>query len=830
MREATRRTPLLTARWLALGAAGGAAVALALAQIGLDGPWQIAALTLVLLAVFALLATLLALRQRESLLRETTDIAERGALEVDLLQREIERRSHLQQELTVAKQAAEAAVLAKGEFLATMSHEIRTPLNGIVPMLDLLMSQRLAPDQREMVRTAMTSSQQLLRIVDDILDYSKLEANKLQLEITGFNLRELLDDVMQVMARPAEAKGLRLHLHVDPLVRLPVRGDPVRLRQVLTNLVGNAIKFTERGSITVQVERSRETITQHVLRFEVRDTGIGISEAAQERLFSAFTQADASTTRIYGGTGLGLAICRRIVELMGGDIGVQSQPGRGSSFWFEAPLLKVHGDLPSSRGANEHARLLLLTTDAALRARLAMLLPNWGWRVTTAESTQEALERLRTTHDQGAPWSFSVLLADVDSIPTTALALHRNLTRQSSYGEVRCVYFYGETEVPQELREHAALLPRQAGDADLRAVLATDRGAASVPSAAPAVPSATTQALPAGRVLLVEDNPVNLLVAQRLLGVLGVQCDTAVNGEAALLQLQGGHYQLVLMDCQMPVLDGYEAARRWRQHEDATHGGHLPIVAMTANAMAGDRQKCIDAGMDDYLSKPVTRGDLENCLRRWLRAEHDVRPVADAAAVAAAPRAPMRRHDDDPRAPVPPVPAPAPAQDPFARARAALDSVVQAQEGPRPHTPAPAPVPVPAAPPVPSVDAAAATATRPVLDVQILDELRAVLGDEADQIVRVFLEDAPRLVARLESAAVTPDYDELHEAAHTLKSSSANVGALALSEQARRIELGARTRSLDRPAVAVALLLADYARARSALLHALDAAPGAATG
>ncbi len=839
MRYLQRRTPLLTARWLALGAAGGAAVALAVGQTGLDGPWQIAALTLVLLALFALLATLFALRQRESLLRETTDIAERGALEVDLLQREIERRSQLQAELTKAKQAAEAAVMAKGEFLATMSHEIRTPLNGIVPMLDLLMSQRLAPDQREMVRTAMASSQQLLRIVDDILDYSKLEANKLQLEVTGFNLRELLDDVMQVMARPAESKGLRLHLYVDPGVRLPVRGDPVRLRQVLTNLVGNAIKFTERGSITVQVARARESITQHVLRFEVRDTGIGISEAAQERLFSAFTQADASTTRLYGGTGLGLAICKRIVGLMGGDIGVQSQQGQGSTFWFEAPLLKVQGDLPGSRGGAEHARLLLLSNDAAMRARLTMLLPNWGWRVTAAETTQEALERLRTAHEQGAPWNFSVVLADLDSIPTTAIALHRNLTRQTSYGEVRCVYLYGETELPQELREHVALLPRQAGDADLRAALATERGAGAVPNVAPAVPVPSNEPLPNGRVLLVEDNPVNLMVAQRLLGVLGVQCDTAVNGEAALLQMQSGHYQLVLMDCQMPVLDGYEASRRWRRHEDASGGGHLPIVAMTANAMAGDRQKCLDAGMDDYLSKPVTRGDLEGCLRRWLRADNAARPLSAPKPVE--PVVPATTPATTPAAPVAAALASVP--DPLARAQAALASV-QAQDPAR-ATPALAPAPITAMPvaavpvmatpvaaasAVPSVDAAAAAAARPVFDATILDELRAVLGDETDQIVRVFLEDAPRLVARLESAAVTPDYDELREAAHTLKSSSANVGALALSDQAKRIELGARTRTLDRPAVAVALLLADYVRARSALQQALRSRPDAATG
>src|SRR3546814_38229 len=521
-------------------------------------------------------------------------------------------------------------MMAKGEFLATMSHEIRIPLNGIVPMLDLLMHAQLAPDHAEMVRTAYTSSQQMLRIVDDILDYSKLEADKLVLESTGFNLRELLETVIQLMERPAQSKGLRLSLNIDQGVRLPVRGDPVRLRQVLGNLVSNAVKFTERGSITINVARTGETAAQHQLRFEVRDTGIGIAQEAQGRLFQAFSQADTSTTRLYGGTGLGLAISKRIVELMSGRIGVESEPGRGATFWFEAPLLKVQGDMPATAiSAKSGGRLLLLSADPRLRLRLSMLLPNWGLRVSSVETTQEALDRVRTAANQGKPWAYSVVLADLPGIRNTAVALHRNISRSTIYGDLRLVCLYGEDPVPDELQRKVTLLSRQAPDADLRAALTNARPATTTPDSlqreAAATPTTTmvtssdnATTLRSARVLLVEDNPVNLMVGQRLLGVLGITCDTASNGEAALTQMTASRYDLVLMDCQMPVMDGYTATRRWREREAlAADGRHLPIVAMTANAMAGDRQKCLDAGMDDYLPKPVTRSELERCLHHW---------------------------------------------------------------------------------------------------------------------------------------------------------------------------------------------------------------------
>ena len=795
------RTPVMP--WVTVACAAASVMSLGLHWAGVSGPWL--PLASGIAAAGLATAFVAALRARSEAHRHT-GVQARAAMaesERDGLQRDLQRHDRLEQELMRAKQAAESAAMAKGEFLATMSHEIRTPLNGIVPMLEMLSRAPLAADQREMLSTATASSHQLLRIVDDILDYSKLEANKLDLEITGFNLRELLDGVLQLMFRPAENKGLRLNLQLDPAVRLPVRGDPVRLRQVLTNLVGNAIKFTERGTVTLVVRRLGETAAQHLLRFEVRDTGIGIEEDARHRLFHSFSQADASTTRLYGGTGLGLAICRRIVDLMGGRIDVVSEVGRGSTFWFEVPLMKVIGDLRQrDNGALDHGRVLIVSPDARLRQRLTLLATNWGMQPVAVETTQEALDRLRLVGEQGQQ-DYLAVLADIGGIRSTALALHRTITRRLSPDALRLVWLYGDETVPAELHPRSTLLSRQSPDADLRAALtgaapeqepANDAlegifpeladiatlpadaspaaiAAEDVPTPAAATPveePAAAQPEPAvvsamrtePRLLLVEDNPVNLLVAQKLLSALGFKCETAANGDIALKRMQVEHFDLILMDCQMPVLDGYAATRRWRELESQrADGGRLPIVAMTANAMAGDRQRCLDAGMDDYLAKPVSRDQLESCLHRWL---------------------PDRMN--------------------FVLRNAAL------------VTPAEPAIPTPAV-----ATARAPSPSFPVLDQTMLEELREIAGDETTRIITIFLEDAPRLIGTLEKAAAVPDLDAMRDAAHTLKSSSANVGAMALSAAAKRVELGARARKLERPAVAVALVIAEYARARMAL-------------
>ena len=828
-----------------------------------DASWWWLAGWLALATAALALASMLAGNAQARDLNEAQARASMAEDECTLLQRDVNRHDQLEQQLLQAKRSAESAAMAKGEFLATMSHEIRTPLNGIIPMLDLIARGKLAPDQREMLRTAHESSQQLLRIVDDILDYSKLEANRLELEITSFNLREVLEAVMQLMQRSAEGKGLRLELNIDPNVRLPVRGDPIRLRQVLTNLIGNAIKFTERGGIQLNVRRLGETAAQHQLRFEVRDTGIGIGHAQQQRLFNAFTQADASTTRLYGGTGLGLAICKRIVDLMGGQIGVHSEPGQGSTFWFESPLLKVIGDVRIRQTAHDAQRVLAITPNLRLRQRIALLLPNWGATVSIVETTQEALERLRQPTAPGSQ-GFVAVLADYDGLRHSARALHRALRRNPAHAQVRLLWLYGEEAIPEELREGADILPRQAPDADLRSSLLApppavasgrEELALTTPTAAPEE-SIEAPAGPPPRLLLVEDNPVNLLVAQKLLSVLGYECDTAANGEIALAQMASDAYDLVLMDCQMPVLDGYSATRRWREIESGQAPvRHLPIVAMTANAMAGDRQRCLDAGMDDYLAKPVTRDLLDACLKRWLRSSgvrstaHAPGPEPAAAAASEASRIAQTAADTATLAAAPrlaaataapaPAPASAPAADSPVPAAVTAAAPARPQEHPSIDLAPEMPLFIPTAAAVTAQEPPAMAGFEqtppsalppppPVLEPEMLDELREIAGDEAMTIVNLFLEDAPRLVRLLEQASAIPDLEVMREAAHALKSSSANVGALALSAAAKRIELGARAHALDRPAVAVALLIAEFARARVALQGWLSASQAGA--
>ncbi|WP_049418003.1 ATP-binding protein [Stenotrophomonas maltophilia] len=722
---------------------------------------------LVALAAASISALLLGLRLRArnralaQLQRERSLLA----AERDQLRRTTERQGQLEQQLLQAKQAAEAAVLAKGEFLATMSHEIRTPLNGILPMLELIARGPLGEDQRQMLATASASSQQLLRIVDDILDYSRLEAQALELEITSFNLRDLLDGVVQLMQRAADAKGLSLGLQLDPSVRLPVRGDPVRLRQVLSNLLANAIKFTARGQVQLRVQRLGEGPAQHQLRFEIIDTGIGIDEALQARLFQSFSQADASTTRIYGGTGLGLAICKRIIDLMHGRIGVQSTPGQGATFWFEIPLLKVPGDLPAM--ARTPDALLLFSSDAILQARIERIAAHHGLLVHALAQFDAVVERLRAVPRPGQP-APAWLLVDARARRIGEATLQQALAERGEDDGLQVLWLQDDALPP---RPRQRQLPSHFDDAGLHALLAAPvahaRPAALLANAGQGQPTLPPLHL---RVLLVEDNTVNRMVAEQLLRVFQCEVRNAADGEQALLALREGDVDVVLMDCQMPVLDGYAAPRRWRAEEVENGRPRLPIIAMTANAMAGDRERCLQAGMDDYLSKPIARATLHALLQRWGggKTASPARPSIEpshARLTADSRRAPSAEHgsalqDDDSRV------------------------------GSKPQ---------------------------PVLDRDVLDELHAVIGESAIQIVSVFLEDAPAMVQQLQQAAQNGDEPRLQAVAHSLKSSSANVGALSLSSVAQRIEHEARSGSLQRPAVAVALLVAEFARARVAL-------------
>ena len=870
-----RVSPLLPPlRLITIVAIAGTSITLIVDLTGVEGPWRVAALILAVIALGCLFAVLrlvndeieassASVRKAVTETAAVTSKADEQVAKFEDLRNELEEYRRLQAELVLAKQDAEAATRAKGEFLATMSHEVRTPLNGIIPMLDLLQSSKLALDQREMLSTALQSARQLLRIVDDILDYSKLEANALQLESVGLNLREMLDSVIRLLERQAQAKGLRLTLHIAPEVRMAFRGDPVRLRQIISNLIGNALKFTERGSITVHVGRIKETRTHHELRFEVRDTGVGISPEAASKLFSAFSQADASTTRVYGGTGLGLAICKRIVDLMGGRIGVDSELGRGSTFWFEIPMLKASSEIEGPRTGMQGARMLVLTAEPALQRKLNASLSQSGSNPVFVENTQEALTQLRAS--LAAPTrGFDVLIVDLASIKHTVVALHRNLINMDGVERLRILFLEGPDPVPADAKAlpNSFVMTRALAETDIRpkltemmageAISTAGRESRAAVSLAPMHDSSSDQPAPVsrgpvpfvpikGKLLLVEDNPVNLLVAQRLISLTGMTCETAENGEQALEKMTRGKYDIVLMDCQMPVMDGYTATRAWREHEAESQLSPLPIIAMTANAMAGDRQKCLDAGMDDYLSKPVSREHLDITLRRWLETPSRLRrsglPQEPLAAEAPVPEPVPEPVSESPATSIPT------AATPFvfelsADTLAAADALARMRPVPAPSTPEPsaavappvppvrpAPIAAPAPPPAPVVAAPPVLPdrpARPALDSEIIEDLWSAMGDSFSQLVDVFLEDAPSHLAKLDQAAAKGDIAALVGPAHALKSSSANLGAMQVSAIAKHIEHGARDKTLTDPIDVVARLNHEFKRAEielRVLLH-----------
>ena len=664
---------------------------------------------------------------------------------------------------------------AKSQFLANMSHEIRTPLNGVIGMLELLKGTRLDEEQRHFVNTGISSAEGLLGVIGDVLDFSKIGAGRLELEQVPFNLPELVEETGQMIAGRALEKGLELICQVSPEVPLQIQGDPTRLRQVLVNLLGNAIKFTERGEVALKVSTESEGDQTKRVRFAVRDTGIGISPEAKRHIFEAFRQADNTTTRRFGGTGLGLAISHQLVAMMGGDLIVESFPGEGSTFSFVlAP--EAAADLPASTpwsGENLDIligrRVLIVADNATNRLYLRNLLSAWDMHSEEAEDGQRALAVLERVYGDGR--GFDLMLLDRMMPNMDGLQLLQRVRGDATYAGMRILMLTSLDDSNDEKKTRTdgadGRMLKPVRRRILLHRLATLFGGNETKEKPPASHTEPGLRLDGRRVLAVEDNRVNQEVLRGILERAGCEVSLANNGAEALEILDGDAFDVVLMDCEMPVLDGLEATRRLRRREQTT-SAHQAIVALTAHAIPSERDRCIAAGMDDYLSKPVRAPELIETLRRWSAksaagAETDATDAADG--------------------PIETIP----------------DTELVA-ELPTADIEEPEPEPI---------------------DLEMLGRLREAIGDIGEVLAAALDDMAPRVV-EIGEAIRAGDSEHLRTEAHTLAGSVANLGAMQVSNIARELEtLGKQGELTGADAIYQRLQHASE-RANAALLRLIE--------
>ncbi|PPT09788.1 sensor histidine kinase [Geitlerinema sp. FC II] len=672
-------------------------------------------------------------------------------------------------DLVNARVEAERAAQFKADFLANMSHEIRTPMNGVLGMTSLLSRTALKPQQREYVQAIQRSAQHLLTLINDILDFSKLEAGEMELEAIDFDLDRLIEDVLDVMATQAEEKNLELATLLDRDVPRHLRGDPARLRQILLNLVGNAIKFTAQGEVVVQAAVKDETPEAATIRFAVRDTGIGISKEGQTKLFQSFSQVDTSTTREYGGTGLGLAIAKQLVQLMDGEIGVESVEGIGSIFWFTVPL-ELADSVPSSALPMlplnmSRLRLLVAADNATTCQSVAYLVQSWGMDdITNVGNCEEALEHLEKAAQTSRP--FNILILDLQLSDIDLEHFLDTINNRPALTKTKVVVMSNI----KDQRTAEALLDRGAASYFLKPVRASRLFDALIAAIAPKIgdrEELTTSKPPKPlssvdfsnlRLLVVEDHPTNQQVILSQLEELGCHADCASNGQEALERLGKTQYDIVLMDCQMPVLDGYAATRELRRREGNVR--HTTTIALTAHAMPADREKCLAAGMDDYIPKPVDLEVLVKTLERWTGSapqKDDPERETDRANV----------HNGT-----------------SANANAAAEvSSPETQEFP--------------------------------LDLDRLNKVSRGKVSLQKRLLDAFVQATQTDLEEFENALEASDRDRVIAKAHRLKGAAANVGAQGMSDRAAALEKLARTDCLGEAGAIVEVLAADLERVRA---------------